>query len=112
MRWQPGMAPRTLTTEYGARRDLDASMGTTGKPVMRQGAHVPICAKLPRREGENPAARHGMTPGAIPFGPPHDVGGSIYILSRVIRSIGSTREDHPPALRGRLFSRSTRPVNM
>lgn len=35
MRWQPGMAPRTLTTEYGAWRGLDASMGTAGKPVMR-----------------------------------------------------------------------------
>ena len=73
------MAPRTLTTEYGARRDLDASMGTTGKPVMRQGAHVPICAKLPRREDENHAARHSIASGAVPFGFPHDIGGGVYI---------------------------------
>lgn len=53
-----------------------------------------------------------MTLGPFPFGFPHDVGGGIYILSRVIRSIGSTREDHPPVLWDRSFSRSTGPVTM
>ena len=39
----------TLTIEYGTQAGygLNASMGTTDKPVGCQGTHVPICTKPP-----------------------------------------------------------------
>lgn len=49
--------------------------GQAGDALGRTRSHL---REAPRREGENHAARHGMTPGAVPFGSPHDIGG-IYI---------------------------------
>lgn len=84
--------------------------GQAGDALGRTRSHLREAPPTRRRES---GCKAWHDPGDNPFGFPHDVeGGSIYILSRMIRSIGSTREDHPPALRGRWFSRSTWPVNM
>lgn len=107
-----GDGPSNLDNRIRGVAGLGREHGNGGQAGGMLGHPRSHLREAPRREGENHAARHGMTPGQLPFGSPHDVGGGIYILSRVIRSVGSTREDHPPVLRGRWFSRSTRAVTM
>lgn len=107
-----GDAPLNLDNRIRGVEGLGREHGNSGQAGDALGRTRSHLREAPRRGDENSVARHGMTLGPFPFGFPHDIGGSIYILSRVIRNDGSTREDHPPALRGRWFSRSTRSVNM